>query len=136
MLVKKIFIYAVICGLALLIGYSAHSFILDSKNIEHPFTLFNIYLFQCIATLVLCAIFEIIAQKSEQLKNQLGFLYLAAMALKVILFCVFFSGILFASIVLTKMDSFSLLIPIFLFLLVEVIIIVNILNRNNENINL
>lgn len=131
MLQKKIFHYAVLCGLVLIVGYAIHNFILDYFNIEHPFDLWKIYLFQGIATLVLCASFEFISQKSQQLKDQLGFLYLAAMALKVGAFSLFFRDILFSSLVLSKGDSLSLLIPIFLFLFLEVLIIVKILNRNN-----
>lgn len=131
MLQKKILYYTLLCGLVLVAGYAIHNFILNHFNVEHPFNLWNIYLFQGIATLILCASFEFISQKSQQLKDQLGFLYLAAMAIKVGLFCLFFNSILFSSLVLSKTDSLSLLIPIFLFLFLEVLIIVKILNRNN-----
>lgn len=131
MLQKRIFKYAIYCSLVLIIGYTIHNFILGSFEVEHPFTLWKIYLFQCLATLALCASFEVIAEKSPKLKDQLGFLYLAAMVLKVALFSLFFSDILFSSLVLSKTDSLSLLIPIFLFLFLEVVIIVKILNRNN-----
>lgn len=131
MLQKKILHYTLLCGLVLAGGYAIHNFILNHFNVEHPFNLWNIYLFQGIATFILCASFEFISQKSQQLKDQLGFLYLAAMAVKVGLFCIFFQNILFSSLVLSKTDSASLLIPIFLFLFLEVMIIVKILNRNN-----
>ena len=128
---KKILSYTVVCFLVLIVGYGLHWFILGQFNIEHPFTLWNIYLFQFLATFALCASFELIAQKSKKYRDQLGFLYLAAMVVKVALFSLFFSDILFSSLVLSKIDSFSLLIPVFLFLFLEVVIIVKILNRNN-----
>lgn len=131
MLQKKILHYTILCALVLIAGYALHNFVLNSFEVKHPFDLWKIYLFQGIATLILCVSFEFISQKSEQLKDQLGFLYLAAMALKVGLFSIFFRSILFSTLVLTKIDSLSLLIPIFLFLFLEVIIIVKILNRNN-----
>jgi len=131
MLQKKILHYILLCGLVLAAGYATHNFILNHFSIVHPFNLWSIYLFQGIATFILCASFEVISQKSQQLKDQLGFLYLAAMAIKVGLFCIFFQEILFSSLVLSKTDSASLLIPIFLFLFLEVMIIVKILNRNN-----
>ena len=130
MLQKRIFQYAILCGLVLIIGYTIHHFILDFLQIEHPFALWQIYLFQCLATLALCASFEVIAQKSKKYKDQLGFLYLGAMVLKIALFSIFFSSILFSSLVLSRTDSLSLLIPIFLFLFLEVVIIMKILNRN------
>src|SRR5690554_6690153 len=131
MLQKRIFQYTIFCFLVLILGYGLHYFILIQFQIEHPFTLWKIYLFQCLATFALCASFEIIVQKSKNYRDQLGFLYLAAMVLKVAIFSLFFSDILFSSLVLTKTDSLSLLIPIFLFLFLEVMIIVKILNRNN-----
>lgn len=131
MLQKRILQYAVYCSLVLIIGLAIHSFILGNLEIEHPFTLWKIYLFQSIATLVLCGSFEVISVKSIKFKDQLGFLYLAAMFLKIALFSLFFSDILFSSLVLSKTDSASLLIPIFLFLFLEVIIILKILNKNS-----
>ena len=131
MLQKKIFHYTILCCIALVIGYSIHQFILNYYQVTHPFTLWKIYLFQGVATLVLCASFEIIAQKSQKYRDQMGFLYLGAMVLKILLFSAFFSDILFSSLVLSKLDSLSLLIPIFIFLFLEVVIIVKILNRNN-----
>lgn len=131
MLLKNILYYTLICGLVLAGGYALHNFILNQNNVEHPFILWDIYLFQGIATLVLCIAFEFISQKSEHLRDQLGFLYLGAMALKVGLFCMVFSNILFSSLVLSRIDSLSLLIPVFLFLFLEVLIIVKILNRNH-----
>ncbi|MAP81662.1 MAG: hypothetical protein CL526_11310 [Aequorivita sp.] len=131
MLLKNILYYTLICGLVLAGSYAVHNFILNQNNVEHPFSLWNIYLFQGIATLVLCIAFEFISQKSQQLRDQLGFLYLGAMALKVGLFCMVFSNILFSSLVLSRTDSLSLLIPVFLFLFLEVLIIVKILNRNH-----
>jgi hypothetical protein len=131
MLQKKIIHYSILCFLTLLIGYSVHSLILDYYEVTHPFTLWKIYLFQCIITLILCASFEMISQKSEKYRSQLGFLYLAAMVVKIGLFCIFFSSILFSSTVLSKLDSLSLLIPIFIFLFLEVYIVVKIINRNN-----
>lgn len=130
MLKKKIFQYAILCGVILILGYSIHYSILSLSDIEHPFILWKIYLFQAIATFILCASFQIISEKSEKYKDQLGFLYLAAMVAKVGLFSLFFSDILFSTLVLSRLDSFSLLIPIFLFLFLEVVIIVKILNKN------
>ncbi len=131
MLLKKIVHYTIGCFIALIVGYFIHDAALNYFQISHPFKLWKIYLFQCLATLILCSTFEIIAQKSKQYHDQLGFLYLGAMVVKILVFCLFFSSILFSSLVLSKLDSLSLLIPIFIFLFLEVIFIVKILNRNN-----
>ncbi|SRR5690554_1133631 len=131
MLQKKIIQYSLYCTLLFVISFAVHSFILGTFDVQHPFTLWKIYLFQSIATLVICTTFEVIYQTIPSLKDQLGFFYLAAMFAKIALFSLFFSDILFSSLVLSKTDSVSLLIPVFLFLFLEVMIIVKILNRNN-----
>ncbi|SRR5690606_15451604 len=130
MLSKKILYYTLLSFLFFAVGYAIHSFLLSYFEVFHPFTLWKIYLFQCVATLILCICFEVIFRKSKKYRDQLGFLYLGATVLKVAIFCMFFSSILFSSLVLSKLDSLSLLVPIFLFLSLEVVIIVKILNRN------
>ncbi|WP_353959561.1 DUF6168 family protein [Aequorivita aurantiaca] len=129
MLAKKVLHYTLLSLLVLIVGYSFHFFILNYFEVIHPFQIWKIYIFQFFATLILCISFEIIARTSEKYREQLGFLYLGAMVLKIAVFCLFFSDILFSSHELSKVDSFSLLVPIFLFLFLEVIIIVRILNN-------
>lgn len=130
MLVKRLLFYTVSAVLIFLTCYYLHSYILVSAQENPPFELLNIYLFLAIAALVLVVFFELLASLSGQFKDQLGFLYLGAMALKIMLFCVVFRGFLFTNIVLSKLDSISLLIPIFIFIFFEVVIIAKILNRS------
>lgn len=130
-MIKRIVSYFIICALAFIIGFLVHDLILNSLAITLPFILWRIYFFQAVFTLSLCILFDFIQLKVPKLSDQLGFLYLGSMVFKITVFCVIFNGILFSSLVLTKADSLSMLIPIFIFLAIEVLIIVKILNRNH-----
>lgn len=129
-MIKRILSYVIICTLALLIGFFVHDLILNSLAITLPFVLWKIYFFQAAFTLFLCIFFDFIALKVPKFADQLGFLYLGSMVFKITVFCVIFHDILFSSLVLTKADSLSMLIPIFIFLIIEVSIVVKIINRN------
>ncbi|WP_035899890.1 DUF6168 family protein [Leeuwenhoekiella sp. MAR_2009_132] len=130
MLIKRLLNYFVIIAVLFFLGYFLHSYIIETNDLSHPFSLLHIYLFQAIATLIICGSFEILATFSKRFAEQLGFIYLATMVGKIGLFCLVFNNILFSDIILTKPDSLSLLIPIFIYLFYEVIVITKILNRN------
>ena len=115
--------------LLLLITYNLHFYATTSLEIYHPYSLWAVYLFQAIVSVLLVVCFELLASLTTQFKDQLGFLYLGSMALKIMLFYIIFRDVLFSSIVLSRADSLSLLIPIFIFILYEVLVIVKILNR-------
>ena len=130
MLTKRLVTYLVIIAALFLLGYFIHTAVLSRLEIEHPFSLLNIYLFQSIATLVICVGFELIASFSKRFSDQLGFIYLATMIGKIGMFCLVFKNTLFSGVALSKAESLSLLIPIFIYLIYEVIAITKILNRN------
>lgn len=126
---KSILSYILVGLILLAITFLAHSFVVNQNNINHPFSLFDVYLFQGSATIFICVVFEIINRKVKQLSDQLGFIYLGVMVLKIVIFCIVFKSVVFSDIQLTKIDSASLLIPIFIFLFFEVYVIAKILNR-------
>ncbi|RMB57983.1 hypothetical protein EAX61_10170 [Dokdonia sinensis] len=132
-MVKKLLLYIGIAIALFLATYNLHKFTINALHIVHPFNLYNVYAFQAIASLILVVSVELLASLTNQYKDQLGFLYLGSMAVKIMMFCVIFRGILFSSVVLSKADSLSLLIPIFIFIFFEVLVIVKILNRSTDN---
>ncbi len=129
-LTKRIFLYTAIAAILLFLSYTPHSYVLEAAVSKLPFDLIKVYTFQAAASLLLIISFDLIATLSKSYKDQLSFLYLGGMALKIAAFCIVFRDLLFSSVSLTKMDSVSLLIPIFIFLFFEVVIIVKILNRS------
>lgn len=129
-MVKKLLLYISAAILLFFIAYSLHYYTIVTLDVQHPFDLWSVYLFQAIASLSLVISFELLASLTSQYKDQLGFLYLGSMAVKIMFFCIVFRDVLFSSVVLSKADSLSLLIPIFIFIFYEVLIIVKILNRS------
>ena len=126
---KRLVSYLVSAIVLFFIAYSLHTYLLQISGEMPPYNLLSIYLFQAIASLLLVLIFELLAY-TEQYNDQLGFLYLGSMAIKMVFFSIFFKDVLFSSIVLSKMDSLSLLVALFIFIFYEVFFIVKILNRN------
>ena len=111
------------------ITYLIHKTAVARLDLVHPYDLRAVYIFQAVASVLLVIAFELVATFSGQFKDQLGFLYLGSIALKMMLFCIVFREVLFSSVAMSKEDSLSLLIPIFIFLFYEVLILVKILNR-------
>lgn len=128
-LAKRILLYIGIAIVVFIIAHYLHLYILQVSEVNMPFDLLPMYLFQAIASLLIIITFEMIASINTQFKDQLGFLYLGSIAVKILFFGIFFRDLLFSSIDLSKMDSLSLLIPMFIFTFFEVVIIVKILNR-------
>lgn len=126
---KRLLLYIGIAIAIFLAAYYQHSYVLWIQEINTPFSLLNVYLFQAIASLLLIVFFEGLASLTTRFKDQLGFLYLGSIVVKMLFFCIIFRRVLFSTVVLTKADSLSLLIPIFIFLFYEVYFMIKILNR-------
>jgi len=126
---KRLLLHFIIGLLLLFVGYGAHFYIIIMADLSLPYNLLQVYLFFAIVSILICISFELLASIPNGYHNQLGFIYMATMALKIVLFCVVYRELLFYGTALSKTDSLSLLIPIFIFLFYEVFIISRILNR-------
>ena len=94
-MIKQIGVYLIGFGLLSLIGYNVHTILLSQVANESPVSLKKVYLFYGIFSLMLCTQLFLLSKK-EKFKDQLGFLYLVSVALKIILFCfVFYKYIFF-----------------------------------------
>lgn len=131
MAVKRGLGYIIIALVLYSISYTVHNTLLTHLGITTPFDLRTVYLFQVIFSLILVVVFEMIASLATQLKDQLGFLYLGSMVIKILAFCILFRDLLFSAIALSKSDTLSLLIAISIFIIYEVVIIAKILNRTS-----
>lgn len=131
MAVKRGLGYIIIALVLYSISYTVHNTLLTQLGITTPFDLRTVYLFQVIFSLILVVVFEMIASLATQLKDQLGFLYLGSMVIKILAFCILFRDLLFSAIALSKSDTLSLLIAISIFIIYEVVIIAKILNRTS-----
>lgn len=133
MLIKKLLFYTLVILGLLVITYNVHFYLTTHFEIYHPYSLWPVYLYQAVASYILVIVFELLASLTKEFKDQLGFLYLGSMAVKVLFFCVLFRDVIFFGPDLSKIDSVSLLLPIFIFIFYEVIVIVKILNRETQN---
>ncbi len=98
-------------------GYYLHHYM---ANLSSQFSLLlkQVYIFHATFSLVVCIGFQIVS-KIKSIAHQLGFIYIGFFVLKIFLFSILFYSQLFEES-LTKQQSGSLLIPVFLFLFLEV----------------
>tara|TARA_R110002012_G_scaffold283090_2_gene473134 strand:- start:81765 stop:82163 length:399 start_codon:yes stop_codon:yes gene_type:complete len=126
--IKKIVLYVISFLILFAISYSIHTRILDTMDIYLRVPLFSIYLFHLIISLLICIGFVVLAT-TDKWSHQLGFVYLFTFITKLLLFAIFFKNSIFEMESLTKTESFNLLIPVFLFLFLEVYFISRIISK-------
>ncbi len=131
-MIKSLIAYAIsFLGLSFL-GYLAHINLVDSNKILTLFNIKEVYIFYGVSSFIICAVLLGLSTINK-FKPQIGFLYLAALVLKIVAFCTVFYNSVFNQQKLTPSESLQLLIPLFIFLMVEVYFIARILNQLHEN---
>lgn len=121
-MIKRILFYTLILVVSFIASFFLHNAMI-SKDL--PFSLFNNYLFHATAAIIVYAIIELMAEK---LPSQAGYAYLAAIFIKMGVFMLFFQESIFGNENLIKSDKLSLIIPLFLFLIIEAIGVSKLLN--------
>ncbi len=129
-MIKQLGLYVIGFGLLSLIGYYLHISLFPKIASESPILLSEVYAFFSIFSLILC-ILLLRLSKTEKFKDQLGFLYLASVALKIMLFCFTFYRHIFIKGSFTSMESVNLLIPMILCIILEVFFISKILKNTS-----
>ena len=128
-MIRSIIAYTAIFFCIFIISFSLHEYLLDEREIILPFSLKKAYLFHLGFSLIICTNFQAIS-KVEKIFDQLGFIYLGTILLKLITFI----AIVYKSIVTEEILPFitriSLLIPMIIFLLLEAIVVAKILKKN------
>jgi hypothetical protein len=125
---KSIVVYAVSFLLLFLASLFSHQFILDTQSISLRFKLIPVYVFFVLASFLICVVFKSFTY-FEKTKEQLGFLYLFTLFIKIILFSIIFYKSIVVLKDISKIESFNLLIPLFIFLALEVTFVARILNQ-------
>lgn len=121
-MIKLLGVYSVSFLLVSLIGYYSHIFLFPKITIESPIALSRVYAFFSVFALAVC-VQLLVLSKTEKFKDQVGFLYLVSIVLKMILFFVVFYKQIFTGEALTNTEGINLLIPIALTLFLEVFFI-------------
>ncbi|PTX60399.1 hypothetical protein C8N46_10643 [Kordia periserrulae] len=130
-MIRQIFIYITAFGLLFFLGDFLHNYYIESQEISLGFSLRKIYAFHAFFSLQLCVVFALLSN-NEKLRPQLGFIYLGSFVLKIIIFCIAFYNILFVGQKLSNTQRISLIIPMLVFLILEVHFMIKILNKNHS----
>ncbi|MDT7828979.1 DUF6168 family protein [Pricia sp. S334] len=125
---KIIISYIVSFGLLLLVGFSAHQSIMDYLGKSLDFSLLHSYLFHAVFSCAICTSLLTLS-KLPQFRAQLGFIYLGGLLLKLLAFAGIFQDIVLRENPISTASSVSLLVPIALFLSLEVYFIAKLLRR-------
>lgn len=124
-MIKQLITFITAVILVTVITYSAHLFILQSTNLTLNFSLLSVYLFHSIAAILVYSTIVLIAYK---IPNQAGYAYLASVLIKMGFFVLIFNASIFSIEILNKQERFSLVIPLFVFLILEAISVSKLLN--------
>jgi hypothetical protein len=122
-MIKRIISYVSFIALLFVVVFFTHQNFIRIENLRY--SLFFVYLFHSISTLIIYVLIEVISMK---LPNQAGYAYLASIFLKIGFFVLLFSATVFSDVVMEKEERISLVIPLFLFLIAETIAVSRLLN--------
>ena len=131
-MMKKLILYLITSLLFLIISFYVHTTLFQTFASRSTISLIYVYTFFGLFSLVLCVSFLIFYHK-KKFKDQLGFLYLASVALKIVLFSLIFGKQIFiVDSPSPRQTAVNLLIPILLTLFVEVFMTSKILNNSTH----
>ena len=124
-MIKRILGYLVVACLVFAITFFIHDYSLNMKNLYLSYSLLIVYLFNFIASVLIYTSIEVLAEK---LPSQAGYGFLACVFLKIGFFVVLFQDTVFSEVRLELYQRLSLIVPFFLFIIIESIAIAKILN--------
>lgn len=125
---KQLFHYFIVFFVLYFFGFQIHQVILENQQVNLSFSLQKIYLFHLCFSLLVCVHFKLLSTV-DKIFQQLGFIYLVTIFLKIILFSIIFYNPIFTEENLEISSKISLLIPAIVFLLTEAFFVVKILNQ-------
>ena len=129
-MIKTLLVYLIVFTALFFTSNFSHQYIIDSNSIELRFGLNPIYVFFALFSLLICFVFRFLLLMKKA-KDQLGFIYLSTLVLKMFFFVIVFKKRVIDLPDLTKIESINLLAPLFIFLFVEVYFIAKILQHKN-----
>jgi len=124
-MIKRIVSYLLIVIAVFVVVFFTHQYILDNKQLVLSYSLLNVYLFNAIASIIIYGCIELVAKK---LPSQAGYAFLTCVFLKIGLFIVLFQSTVFSEIKLEMFQRLSLMIPFFLFIIIETVGVGKLLN--------
>ena len=127
-MIKRVLVYLMIVCCAFALVFFSHDFILNMKELYLSYSLFNVYLFNVLASILIYIAIEFVAEK---LPSQAGYAFLAGVFLKIGFFVILFQDTIFAEVRLELYQRLSLIIPFFTFIIIESIAIAKLLNSKD-----
>ncbi|TXE13023.1 hypothetical protein FUA26_04305 [Seonamhaeicola algicola] len=125
-MIKRVAFFALAIVVLFIAFYFIHSYVLNANEIALVFSLLKVYLYYAVSAIFVYSIVEVVSAK---LPNQAGYAFLASIFLKIGFFVLIFQSTIFTNEPLTKPERFSLVIPLFLFLIAETVAISKLLNN-------
>ncbi|WP_298779636.1 DUF6168 family protein [uncultured Polaribacter sp.] len=127
-MIKSILLFAFVFFSLFFLSFSIHQNYLQSIEVLLPFSLKKVYLFHFGYSLLICINF-ILLSTVDKIFEQLSFIYLVTIFLKIVLFCVIFYNPIFSEENMSFTSRISLFIPTIIFLLTEAISVAKILKK-------
>lgn len=127
--IKRIVIYILIAVVFLVIGYWANSFLIEFNSASTRIPLLQVYLFHALFSVLVYVICELVY---IALPAQVGYAFLASVFLKMGFFVLIFKKSLFGKVELAMFERLSLIVPLFLFLLLEAVALAYLLNQEKK----
>ena len=121
-MIKRILLFVASAACLFILAYPIHSYFI---TINISYQLWQVYTFHVVACILVYLAVELVASK---LPNQAGYAYLMLMFFKIGAFVLIFQTSVFVKESLTQADRFGLIIPLFLFLVLEAIGVSKLLN--------
>lgn len=130
-MIKSFITHLLAFSLLFLVTYNLHLYFLDRATVNLRFEIKDVYIFFVITSFIICQGFFVLSSVKKT-KEQLGFLYLGTLFLKIVLFVLTFYKSIIKISSLSKIESLNILIPLFAFLILEVYFIVRLLQQNTN----
>jgi hypothetical protein len=127
-MIKAISLYSFVFFSLFFLGLFLHENLIEKQAVILPFSLSKIYLFHLGFSLLICVNFKLFSTV-DKVFEQLGFIYLGTLLLKIVLFCAVFYKSIFTEENLTQTARLSLFFPLIIFLLTEAIFVAKVLNK-------
>lgn len=131
-MIKSFLLYLVTFALLFAVSFTIHTSVLNSRDCSLRFEILPLYWFFSMVSLLFCCLFKVFSN-IKKTEEQLGFMYLFTLVLKIIFFVVFFNSSILKLPNLTKIESLNLLIPFFVFLVLEIYFITSLLGEKTPN---
>ncbi len=127
-MIKSILLYTLVFFSIFFVSLFLHQNYIEDQGIILPFSLKKVYLFHLGFSLLICTNFLFFSTVNKFFE-QLGFVYLATIVLKIVLLCIIFYNPIFTKDDLSFDARMALFLPAIIFLLTEAVFVAKILMK-------